>query len=364
MNPRRILYSVIILGLLAGAVWMFYDAAMIKKRLDYFDPATDTNRYGGDTHVGKSSGAAQKGPAELDEAFECLPPQLIYGPVTMLDMSDLVFRGRLNKYEDIKGGSIHAADAIYDVSDVYKGNESQTVIIKTNDRPSYVPYYLCKNNEVDNQPSECQKQFETVIFAVWDSKQKVMREKCEGRLNSGFWWNSNDKTQMFADMEKIASFDGNGLLILNHANGQLKYELSYKNHKLDGISKAYYENEKVKSQVNYVNGIAQGHAEFLGEDGRLTETAEYADGFKVLSKIHIYGTEGVQIKRECRDGKLYKEWRQDDTGKIVRETDYSDKDYECTPYLGLPEGLPKRIFKMLKVRPKGTNPFWRFTFDF
>jgi antitoxin component YwqK of YwqJK toxin-antitoxin module len=64
--------------------------------------------------------------------------------------------------------------------------------------------------------------------------------------------------------------------------GKIIEERSYKNDKLDGVSKTYYDRSfKLKQEVQYKDGKQDGYFRYYDEDGNITLEYEYKNGEKV-----------------------------------------------------------------------------------
>jgi len=63
----------------------------------------------------------------------------------------------------------------------------------------------------------------------------------------------------------------------------LKEERNYKNGKLEGIVKVYYDNGKIMEEGAYQNGIRHGVSKWYDQEGNVTIEYEYENG-KLIKK--------------------------------------------------------------------------------
>lgn len=100
-------------------------------------------------------------------------------------------------------------------------------------------------------------------------------------------------TNIFAQQGLVKSYYDNGKLkseinYLNkiregsaqfyYQNGNLKEELTFTNGAIDGVVKEYYENGKLKELYVIENGRREGPTTFYGEDGNYLKSANYVAG--------------------------------------------------------------------------------------
>ena len=72
-----------------------------------------------------------------------------------------------------------------------------------------------------------------------------------------------------------------GKIVTYYKNGQFEENRSYKDGKLDGVSKWYYENGQLEYSKNYKDGKLDGVFEEYDENGQLKESGSFKDGEKV-----------------------------------------------------------------------------------
>jgi antitoxin component YwqK of YwqJK toxin-antitoxin module len=86
---------------------------------------------------------------------------------------------------------------------------------------------------------------------------------------------------------------GNGKLMSYYANGNVKFELSYRNSKQDGASIFYYSNGKIEQEANYKNNKLDGKLINYFRNGAINSQYEYcADTVFLIERA--YDAEGVQ----------------------------------------------------------------------
>ena len=69
-----------------------------------------------------------------------------------------------------------------------------------------------------------------------------------------------------------------GMSVSYHPNGKVAIEAPYKNGKLDGEFKSYYESGKPWQTIGYKNGVEEGASIDYYEDGRQKKREIYKDG--------------------------------------------------------------------------------------
>ncbi len=72
---------------------------------------------------------------------------------------------------------------------------------------------------------------------------------------------------------------------LYHPNGNLKLKAAYnKDGKINGVTKTYYEDGKLKESVSFVDGKMNGEAEFFPQSGGFKRVSVYKDDSLITSK--------------------------------------------------------------------------------
>jgi antitoxin component YwqK of YwqJK toxin-antitoxin module len=74
-------------------------------------------------------------------------------------------------------------------------------------------------------------------------------------------------------------FTGIGFLMYNES--QLGAEQTFKDGKLDGVTKFYGNNGQLEKEILYKNGKRDGVTKWYGEDGQLVREETFKDGWEV-----------------------------------------------------------------------------------
>lgn len=111
------------------------------------------------------------------------------------------------------------------------------------------------------------------------------------------------KKQVRGDLIYIVNEESpyTGMIFATHANGQLSNERHYKDGKIHGISKSWYENGQLEAEISNKDGKQDGILKEWYENGQLKAVTSLKD-----SKL-----DGVS-----------KIW--DEDGKLIREITYKD----------------------------------------
>ncbi len=89
-------------------------------------------------------------------------------------------------------------------------------------------------------------------------------------------------------------FAQEGLIKVYYDNGKLKSEINYSNKVREGEAKFYYENGNPKEERNYINGKVEGLVKKYNEDGKLTEVFNIENG-KRQGPTSLYDSAGVYL---------------------------------------------------------------------
>ena len=89
------------------------------------------------------------------------------------------------------------------------------------------------------------------------------RSLCGARKSAGVAWIRSARRLMTATLARIYTVKkgdrhSRGGALSYHPNGNLAVEAPYKNGKLDGVFKSYYESGKVWQTIGYREGIEEG----------------------------------------------------------------------------------------------------------
>lgn len=146
-------------------------------------------------------------------------------------------------------------------------------------------YDMNSSCEVGLQPGE-----EWILFAYYDSIKKIysvgactasrMLKNKDGERGSTWSWGQLDGTLKFLrNYFGHASPDPvyvSGKYKNYYPNGQLEWEASYQNGKLDGNRKIYYANGILWQNENYKQGKKDGVLQRFGRSGQLMDEMHYA----------------------------------------------------------------------------------------
>ena len=115
-----------------------------------------------------------------------------------------------------------------------------------------------------------------------------------------------------------SSSQGNFIEKEFYSNGILKYESSYKNGKLDGMSKTWDEKGNLKSKVEYKNGFIHGTWETYYPSEQIKNTTNYIYGKKNGKEIwyHSNGVKQSEVNyiNDIQDSNVM---RWDETGQQI-----------------------------------------------
>ena len=87
-------------------------------------------------------------------------------------------------------------------------------------------------------------------------------------------------------------------------NGNLRYELYYKEGKQDGVSKSWWPNGDLKNERNYNNGILHGPLKGWWENGKVSGVRDFKNGNRHGEWTDWYENGQVWCKKTYDDGKL------------------------------------------------------------
>jgi antitoxin component YwqK of YwqJK toxin-antitoxin module len=104
---------------------------------------------------------------------------------------------------------------------------------------------------------------------------------------------------------------GRWVYFFNGNKQKIEKEGKYESDRKTGIWKTYYENGNLKSEITYINNIADGYAKIYYENGKISEEGTWK-GIKWVGKYLFYHENG---------NKAY-EWSFNDQGKRTGEQKY------------------------------------------
>jgi antitoxin component YwqK of YwqJK toxin-antitoxin module len=85
-------------------------------------------------------------------------------------------------------------------------------------------------------------------------------------------------------------------------HGDLLFQTTQKNGKLDGIYTAYYPGKKIKSVTHYKNGVRNGNEKFYSPNGKLDNEKEYSNGYLSGTYKQYYDNGQLMFQREFKNG--------------------------------------------------------------
>jgi len=152
------------------------------------------------------------------------------------------------------------------------------------------------------------------------------------------------------EIEEIKDINGNSVAIINKqtkkpltgiveydVRGKICIETSYRNGKIDGITKEYFGNGKVRRETSYRNGKENGDDKMYYSNGNIFSILKYKDGVRygVTRNYYIDGSTLREIS--FKNGKIdgYERWY-DKSGKLFTDTSYT---------LGKKDGIKKIYIK-------------------
>ena len=140
------------------------------------------------------------------------------------------------------------------------------------------------------------------IVTITEEDKIIKKEVYEnGKLNSakGYYENGNIKWESTSYKDRKLD----GISRIYYDNGQLKMETNYKDGEKDGIEKGYQENGKIIAELNYKNDCLHGTSKFYDKNGNLEHEQNYKE--YVLHGIErIYEKGKVILEREYKDGDI------------------------------------------------------------
>ena len=108
--------------------------------------------------------------------------------------------------------------------------------------------------------------------------------------------------------------------ITYHDNGVIKYDVIYKDNKLDGIAKTYDEYGNLLNQTNYVNNQLHGQWIDYYKNGKVQHIVDYSYNLKDGKEIWYYESGNIKSQLIFKDNKIISDIiRWDENGKIINE---------------------------------------------
>ena len=102
-------------------------------------------------------------------------------------------------------------------------------------------------------------------------------------------------------------------------NGKVRWERTYKDGKLDGVSKEYDETGTLREEVQFKDGKKDGIYRSYYSDGKLRTEATYKDGLKDGAEITYLRWEHKKTVSTYQNGKAINTKRYDEKGRLRDE---------------------------------------------
>ena len=102
-------------------------------------------------------------------------------------------------------------------------------------------------------------------------------------------------------------------------NGKVRWERTYKDGKLDGISKQYDEAGTLREEIPFKNGKIEGIYRSYYSDGKLRTEANYKDGLKDGVETTHLRWENKKTVSTYQNGKAINTKRYDEKGRLRDE---------------------------------------------
>ncbi len=113
------------------------------------------------------------------------------------------------------------------------------------------------------------------------------------------------------------AFAQEGLIKSFYDNGKLKSEINYSNNVREGEAKFYYENGNIKEERNYVNGKVDGLVKKYNKEGKLEEVFNIEDGKREGPKS-LYDSAGVYLSDiNFENGVKVKDTSEDEESEVA-----------------------------------------------
>ena len=102
-------------------------------------------------------------------------------------------------------------------------------------------------------------------------------------------------------------------------NGKVRWERTYKNDKLDGVSKQYDEAGTLREETNFKDGKKDGIYRSYYSDGKLRTEVNYKDGLKDGAETTNLRWENKKTVSTYQNGKVINTKRYDEKGRLRDE---------------------------------------------
>lgn len=136
---------------------------------------------------------------------------------------------------------------------------------------------------------------------VFNGKHKVSEGKLVNKIHEGEWKFYHLRSDTIMNLE------------------------NYKNGKLDGVKKVFYNTGLIAEEVNYVEGIKNGPYKKVAENGVVLEETNYKNGEYHGPAIFREAAGGKYTVGEYKNGQSVGIWKFYDKDKLVKEENRSEK---------------------------------------
>lgn len=123
----------------------------------------------------------------------------------------------------------------------------------------------------------------------------------EGKLNSEKGYHENGTIKWESTGYKDGKLDG--ISRIYYDSGQLKMETNYKDGEKDGMEKGYQKNGKIIAELNYKKDCLHGTSKFYDKNGNLEHEQNYKE-YVLHGTEKIYENGKVILEREYKDGEI------------------------------------------------------------
>jgi hypothetical protein len=110
-----------------------------------------------------------------------------------------------------------------------------------------------------------------------------------------------------------------GILLKKHPNGKVKSEINFIDGVQQGPAKEYHDNGKLYKDINYRDGYLDGKAKIYDRKGRVSRMVTYAHGTKNGPMIRYFKSGKPKSEMTYKDGVPQNDlWEKDNRGNITR----------------------------------------------
>tara|TARA_B110000285_G_C15131885_1_gene624166 strand:- start:2462 stop:3547 length:1086 start_codon:yes stop_codon:yes gene_type:complete len=148
---------------------------------------------------------------------------------------------------------------------------------------------------------------------------QVIRINIHG-VPSGKWLFMYDSTQYLAWEMNYYLGEKHGKHIFMRKEGDTTRWENYKNGRLDGVKRIYYNGSKIKSEITYKEGLMEGPFKVYNREGTIIEEISYSKG-KRNKECNYYYDDGKPLKTEnWNDGEKHGEFKTFFYGGSIQES--------------------------------------------